>query len=158
MTMSKILKNSFVAILAISVVMPFQLQMTHAMPANPEPLNYEQPDGSETPLIYLRGDARHNWMEDSKGYTVLEDTDGWYVYAKKEGGRLVSSGARVGFVNPKKMGLLPNLMDDHHKDPTEGGLLEDSSSSSLYQYARFEHSVEHRSLSPKKIVVWLQSE
>mmetsp|Transcript_27843 Transcript_27843/g.36297 ORF Transcript_27843/g.36297 Transcript_27843/m.36297 type:complete len:706 (+) Transcript_27843:61-2178(+) len=123
-----------------------------AMPANPEPLNYEQPDGSETPLIYLRGDARHNWMEDSKGYTVLEDTDGWYVYAKKEGGRLVSSGARVGFVNPKKMGLLPNLMDDHHKDPTDGGLLEDSSSSSLYQYARFEHSVEHRSLSPKKLL------
>jgi len=110
------------------------------MPANPEPLNYEQPDGSETPLIHLRGDEYHNWMEDSKGYTVMEDTDGWYVYAKKEGGRLVSSGARVGFVNPKKMGLIPNLTDDHHEEPED--LLEDSKN----HYSSFEHSVEHRSL------------
>lgn len=37
---------------------------------------------------------------------------GWWVYAKKEDGDLVSSGICVGYGNPKKLGLPTNLKTD----------------------------------------------
>jgi hypothetical protein len=87
---------------------------SEAAPASPEPQIYQQPDDSDTPELYLHGDERYAWLSDAKGYTVLRDNSGWYVYAQKtETGDLESAGARVGRVNPKKLGLDPNLIHDH---------------------------------------------
>jgi hypothetical protein len=65
-----------------------------AAPANPKPHRYIQPDNSETPLIWLRGDHFYNWMSDEKGYTIVKDELGWYTYAVKTNhGDIISSGA-----------------------------------------------------------------
>lgn len=102
------------AILAISTSI-------HAAPANPTPQVYYQPDGAETPLIYVRGNQIYSWLADEKGYTIVKDEQGWYNYAMKtEEGDLVSSGVKVGSKNPKKLGIAPMLMHAEHKRPSHG--------------------------------------
>jgi hypothetical protein len=83
-----------------------------AAPANPNGHVYTQPDGSPTPTLFLKGDQHYAWMSDAKGYTVMKDEQGWYVYGKKEVGDIVSAGVRVGHSNPKKLGLIPQLQHD----------------------------------------------
>ncbi len=91
-----------------------------AAPANPAGSVYYQPDGSPTPILFLNGDEYYSWMSDAKGYTVIKDAHGWYVYGKKEGGDIVSAGVRVGHTNPKKLGLTPQLT---HDDEFRRGLI-----------------------------------
>mmetsp|Transcript_12782 Transcript_12782/g.29744 ORF Transcript_12782/g.29744 Transcript_12782/m.29744 type:complete len:417 (-) Transcript_12782:3352-4602(-) len=83
-----------------------------AAPAYPLAEPYEQPDGTQTPPLYINGDEEYTWLSDEKGYTVIEDEHDWYVYAKKVDGVLVSTGVKVGYKNPKKLGLVPGLQDD----------------------------------------------
>ena len=90
----------------------FTLSSTFAAPANPIGKHYDQPDGSRTPELFLKGNEHYSWMTDKKGYTVIRDAHGWWVYAKQEDGLLVSSGVHVGYGNPKKLGLTTNLKDD----------------------------------------------
>ena len=54
-------------------------------------------------------------MSDDKGYHVLTDEDGWYVYGRKnaETGHMESTGVRVGHKNPKKLGLTKMETSDH---------------------------------------------
>jgi hypothetical protein len=80
-----------------------------AAPANPNGHIHTQPDGSATPTLFLNGNQHHAWMSDAKGYTVMKDEQGWYVYGKKEEGGITSAGVRVGHFNPKKLGLVPQL-------------------------------------------------
>jgi len=101
-----------------------------AAPANPAGHVYTQPDGSLTPTIFLNGNQHYAWLSDAKGYTVLKDEQGWYVYGKKEQGDIVSAGLRVGHANPKKLGLVPTLQ---HDDALRRGLVH-------------EHETEHRKL------------
>ena len=51
-----------------------------AMPANPAPFEVRQPDGSAI-QIYIRGDERFHWYEDTDGYTVVCD-NGRYAYGQ----------------------------------------------------------------------------
>jgi hypothetical protein len=83
-----------------------------AAPANPNGNVYIQPDGSATPTLFLNGNQHYAWMSDAKGYTVMKDEQGWYVYGKKEEGDIISAGVRVGHSNPKKLGLVPQLQHD----------------------------------------------
>jgi immune inhibitor A len=84
-----------------------------AAPANPAGHVYTQPDGTLTPSIFLQGDEHYAWLSDAKGYTVIKDDQGWYVYAKtQDDGDLVSANVRVGYANPKKLGLVPQLQHD----------------------------------------------
>lgn len=97
----------------------------YAAPASPHGRLYYQPDGSETPELFLKGNQHYSWMTDGKGYSVMQDEGGWFVYAKKVDGELVSSNARVGYANPKKLGLVPGLKTDHDKRPIDHLLTED---------------------------------
>jgi M6 family metalloprotease-like protein len=106
-----------------------------AAPANPTPYRYLQPDGSETPSIWLQGDHFYNWMCDKKGYTIIKDESGWYNYAVKTNeGDIISSGIPVGSKNPKKLGIMPGLLHAEHKRPIHG-IIQDSTT-----------KMEHRSL------------
>jgi len=114
-----------------SLVVPFCWAWSvSAAPANPAGHVYTQPDGSLTPTIFLNGNQHYAWLSDAKGYTVLKDEQGWYVYGKKEQGDIVSAGLRVGHANPKKLGLVPTLQ---HDDALRRGL-------------DHEHETEHRKL------------
>lgn len=76
---------------------------------------YDQPDGSTTPKLFLKGNEHYSWMADKQGYTVIQDAQGWWVYAKQEDGLLLSSGVHAGYGNPKKLGLTTNLKGDPSK-------------------------------------------
>jgi M6 family metalloprotease-like protein len=123
---------SFIAAFLVAVS-----STVNAAPANPAPKVYYQPDGTETPQIYLRGNQIYNWMADEKGFTVVKDDKGWYNYGQKNvEGVIVSSGIKVGTRNPRKAGIAKGLLHDHHRRPTShlGG---DSGAPSV---------TEHRSL------------
>lgn len=101
-------------------ILVFTLSLVDAAPASPHGSQYHQPDGTKTPELFLNGDEHYSWKTDKKGYTVIQNEQGWYVYARKVDGELVSSGARVGYSNPKKLGLTTNLKTDPDKRPENG--------------------------------------
>ncbi len=51
-----------------------------AVPANPNPIAYTLPDGTEI-TIRLQGDERINWTISEDGYTMLFNADGFLEYA-----------------------------------------------------------------------------
>ncbi len=59
------------------------------------PVSVTQPNGEKLAL-YASGDEYYNWLHDKAGYTVIQDPgNGYYVYARDDKGRLVSSGITV---------------------------------------------------------------
>src|SRR5262245_30444603 len=55
-----------------------------AMPANPNVVIAEQPDGTKVALR-IHGDEKFNWQADLNGYPVERKPDGVYVYAAPAG-------------------------------------------------------------------------
>mmetsp|Transcript_9698 Transcript_9698/g.19100 ORF Transcript_9698/g.19100 Transcript_9698/m.19100 type:complete len:1276 (-) Transcript_9698:108-3935(-) len=60
------------------------LPAAHAIPANPLPFRETQPDGSPTPFLRWMGDDSYSYLTDERGYKVVVDVDGWFVYAEME--------------------------------------------------------------------------
>jgi M6 family metalloprotease-like protein len=83
--------------------------LLRGMSASPFPFHEEQPDG--TPIsLFLRGGVNLHWLEDSNGFTVLED-QGSYVYAKLDpDGLLVPTPLMVGKGDPHSIGLAPGTL------------------------------------------------
>jgi len=52
----------------------------YAVPANPEPIIFTQPNG-DTLTVIIKGDERINWYETMDGYTLLVNRDGYLTYA-----------------------------------------------------------------------------
>jgi M6 family metalloprotease-like protein len=68
-----------------------------------------QPDG-DTLRCFASGDEYYNWLHDVDGYTILQDpVTGYFVYAKKKLGRLVSSGLVAGRSDPAAAGIETSL-------------------------------------------------
>ena len=79
-----------------------------AIESSPHPYREKQPDGTTTPPLSAKGGPKRHYVTDSKGYTVIEDENHWFVYAEDAAdgsGRLSSSGMRVGRGNPEKKGI-----------------------------------------------------
>ncbi|MCX5634538.1 MAG: M6 family metalloprotease domain-containing protein [Planctomycetota bacterium] len=75
-----------------------------AMPASPAPIDVRQPDG-KTVRIYIHGDERFHWYEDTDGYTVVCD-NGRYAYGQLDKDiQLIATPLTVGVHNPKTAGL-----------------------------------------------------
>ena len=74
------------------------------------PFTLTQPDG--TTLHYLiSGDEYYNWVHDSSGYVIVQDSaTGVWVYAVLEDGSLSPSRYAAGTVDPSAVGLTPNIM------------------------------------------------
>jgi M6 family metalloprotease-like protein len=89
------------------------------MNASPFPFRERQPDGSLTPLLKMMGNTEHHKIVDMDGYTVIEDSHKWFVYATKDPstGRLKSSGLRVGKSSPSRAGL-PKGLEEPRKMET----------------------------------------
>ena len=92
--------------LAVALFLTLGLGETWAVPACPEAIDLQQPDGTAIRL-HVRGDEWVHWMEDQEGYAVLHD-QGRYVYAQldKASGRLTPTKLDVGRTNPKSAGLI----------------------------------------------------
>lgn len=62
----------------------------YSVPACPIPEQVEQPDGTVL-SVQLHGDEFLNYSTTSDGYTVVKNTEGFYVYAIENAGKLIPS-------------------------------------------------------------------
>lgn len=73
------------------------------------PLKLTQPNG-EVINCFASGDEYYNWVHDANNYTIIKNQKtGYYVYALKEGGKLVASDFVVGKSNPQAIGIAKGL-------------------------------------------------
>jgi M6 family metalloprotease-like protein len=73
------------------------------------PITVTQPDGAVV-QCFTTGDEFYRWVHDADGFTMIQDPQtGVVVYAKLENDELVSTGYRVGSVDPATVGLTPWL-------------------------------------------------
>lgn len=86
----------------LSVVLLF------AAPLKNFPISLSQPDGSKISVL-ASGDEFHNWLHDKDNYTVVQDTNGWYVYARQDGDGVAPTELRVGSSSPNERGLQPGI-------------------------------------------------
>ena len=97
-----------VVLCVLAVVFAFRLSDAMAVPADPNPREVTQPDGT-TFQLRLRGDEYFSWHETVEGYTVAKDSaDGFWKYAQPATDRvafIVIPDARVGSCDPASLGL-----------------------------------------------------
>ena len=74
------------------------------------PIQITQPNG-DTLTIYASGDEYYNWLHDTDGYTIVQNSEGYYVYAQynENGDDIKASSYIVGKCNPRDIGLQPNI-------------------------------------------------
>lgn len=85
-----------------------------AVPANPEPVEVVQPDGTKFKMR-IRGDEYFSWHETADGYAVVKDTDGFWKYAQPATNQVAFVAiptARVGTTDPARHGLRKHAMPD----------------------------------------------
>lgn len=78
-----------------SAIRPAQLMRPQFVSANPNPINVTQPDGTNL-TIQLVGDENNHYTKTVDGYTIMEDSEGFYCYVEKNSyGDLVISDTRA---------------------------------------------------------------
>jgi M6 family metalloprotease-like protein len=96
-------------VIGLAIVMLAVTTTVLAAPLVGVPIQVTQPDGTIL-NCYATGDEYYNWMHDAEGYTIIQDqTSGFYVYADLVAGKLVPTTHIPGKVDPKTVGLEPNL-------------------------------------------------
>ena len=86
MKMNQKMKKSVCALL----LMIAGAMSASAIPAHPRPVDIKQSDGT-TLTLKLVGDEFHHYSATADGYTVLQTSNGDYVYAVQSGARIVPS-------------------------------------------------------------------
>lgn len=110
--MPKEIKMTWAALAALFFALYLgAMQMAHAMPANPMPIQVEQPDGTKIEA-FMRGDEFQGWMETSDGFTIVKNPySRFYEYAQQGfSGDLVPSGFVVSAAVRSQLagrGLMP---------------------------------------------------
>jgi len=90
-------------------------QPIFAAPADPEPFDLEQPDGSAV-RVQLHGDEWVSWKTTEDGFTVFLNDDGFLEYATRDSdGDLVSSGVRARGVR-ERTDQERNFLRGHSRD------------------------------------------
>ena len=73
------------------------------------PYTLTQPNGTEL-RCFATGDEYYNYLHDERGYTIMLNPEtGYYVYAIKDGDRLVPSSFIPNVHNPEEVGLKPYI-------------------------------------------------
>ncbi len=80
------------------------------------PVTVIQPNGEEL-HCFASGDEFHNWLHDEKGFTIIQsDQTGFYMYAEKQGERLIAGSHLPGRDDPAAHDLPAklNISRDHY--------------------------------------------
>lgn len=76
---------------------------------NSFPMTVEQPDGQKIDC-FASGDEFNNWLHDSNGYTIIQNSQtGFYVWAIRQGRGITASDFRADLTNPEQLGLEKNV-------------------------------------------------
>ncbi|MCL2133069.1 MAG: M6 family metalloprotease domain-containing protein [Bacteroidales bacterium] len=98
-------KQILITLLLLCICVP-----TNAAYIEKQPITVIQPDG-EIIHCFVTGDEFYNWVHDADGFTLIRDpSTGVVVYAKLINDELVSTGVKVGSVNPAAIGLKPRTI------------------------------------------------
>lgn len=84
------------------------LSLLIAAPLKNFPLALSQPDGSKI-SIFASGDEFHNWLHDKDNYTIVQDDQGWYVYARQDGEGVAATELKIGKDSPNQKNLQPGI-------------------------------------------------
>jgi M6 family metalloprotease-like protein len=68
------------------------------------PYTIKQPDGT-TINCFVSGDEFFNWLHDQEGYTIIQDSDGYYYYGEQDGDLVKPSKYLVNSIIPGTKGL-----------------------------------------------------
>ncbi|MBW8001924.1 MAG: M6 family metalloprotease domain-containing protein [Planctomycetes bacterium] len=111
---NKLYKYVVLAALFLSAV-TVQVPQAFAVPANPAPAEFTQPDDTLITL-HLRGDEHFHWLEDTHGFTVVRGSNHKYVYALLDGDdNLSATNMVVGKADPKAYGLQKRILPPRSK-------------------------------------------
>ncbi len=94
---------SLIGVLVLTFVLFFAgAQKVEAAYLKNVPQTLTQPDGS-TLKCFATGDEAYHWLHDANNFTIIRDTvTGYYVYAAKEGNKLVATSLIAGKSNPSR--------------------------------------------------------
>lgn len=94
-------------ILFLSLLLLVSVALQAAYVSN-VPQTLVQPNG-DTLHCFASGDEFYHYLHDAEGYTIVQDpATGYFVYGKKENGKVVPTAYVAGRVNPAAVGLSPN--------------------------------------------------
>nr|MDK2850832.1 hypothetical protein [Candidatus Cloacimonadota bacterium] len=82
--------------------------MLVAAPHSFLPVVLQQPDGSSIE-IFASGDEYHNWLHDKDNYSIIQNDQGWYVYAAPDGEGVKATDLIVGRDLPSQRSLQPGV-------------------------------------------------
>jgi M6 family metalloprotease-like protein len=69
-----------------------------------QPYTIHQPDGQEI-RCFVSGDEYFNWLHDKDGYTIIQDSDGYFYYGVTSGDVVIPSPYKVNSIDPAAQGL-----------------------------------------------------
>lgn len=120
------MNSLFFKTLTVVIVVFLSIQSMDAVPADPFPIKYTQPDGTEITL-QLKGDERVHWAETTDGYTLLGNgKNGWEYAIPDKTGDLKASGVLGRDLNKrtaKEITLLRGVTKRIRFSPTQVNLL-----------------------------------
>jgi len=106
--MKKIITSSYHLIITSVIVCFFVITNVNAAYLENIPVTVVQPNGDAL-HIYASGDEFFNYLHDENGYTIIQNNQGYYMYATYNGDKIVPSQFMVGTVNPAQVGLKPYI-------------------------------------------------
>ncbi len=91
--------------LSLILLTSFVLQAAHVTNV---PQKVVQPNG-DTLYCFASGDEFYHYLHDANGYTIVQDpATGYFVYGKRENGKVVPTQYVAGTVDPTSVGLAPH--------------------------------------------------
>lgn len=95
--------------LSLLAILCLSASMLYAAILKNVPQTFIQPDGTEL-SCFATGDDYYHYLHDANGYTIIHNPEtGYFVYAAKDGDKLVPTQYIPGVDNPAEVGLKPYI-------------------------------------------------
>ncbi|HPS77964.1 MAG TPA: M6 family metalloprotease domain-containing protein, partial [Thermoanaerobaculaceae bacterium] len=96
-------------LLGVAALAAVSQRSVSAAPLENVPQHLVQPDGQAISAL-ASGDEFYSWIHDERGFVMVLDEEGWWVWAQRVDGRVLPTAFRVGEKDPAEAGLTPGIM------------------------------------------------